>query len=183
MRPRTMIRPIYRPAPTHRTCRRRRCPPMTYFPATKRARAAGKPYSFLHISKAEIDLPPDIDHYAPEVYAKSAENLNKLIMTASCPRRKPRYYAYRLIMGSHADRPDCRRLGRRLRHQPHPQARIHPRTRKTTASARSRRSTPRPAWSCWPTRQRRSRAPGRRATTGTPIADLTADDGIRTPSG
>jgi uncharacterized protein (DUF1015 family) len=40
-----------------------------------RVRAAGKPYSFLHISKAEIDLPPEVDHYAPEVYAKSAENL------------------------------------------------------------------------------------------------------------
>ena len=37
-----------------------------------RQRAAGKPYSFLHISKAEIDLPPEVDHYAPEVYAKSA---------------------------------------------------------------------------------------------------------------
>ena len=44
-----------------------------------RVRADGKPYSFLHISKAEIDLPEEIDHYAPEVYAKSAENLQKLI--------------------------------------------------------------------------------------------------------
>ena len=44
-----------------------------------RVRAAGKPHSFLHISKAEIDLPPEVDHYAPEVYAKSAENLRKLI--------------------------------------------------------------------------------------------------------
>ncbi len=67
-----------------------------------RERAAGKPYSFLHISKAEIDLPPEIDHYAPEVYAKSAENLEKLIAGGILMRdAKPCYYAYRLIMGSH----------------------------------------------------------------------------------
>jgi uncharacterized protein (DUF1015 family) len=65
-----------------------------------RQRAAGKPYSFLHISKAEIDLPPEVDHYALEVYAKSAENLQKLIDTGILIRdAKPCYYAYRLVMG------------------------------------------------------------------------------------
>lgn len=39
----------------------------------------GNPWSFLHISKAEIDLPPGTDHYAPAVYAKSAENLSNMI--------------------------------------------------------------------------------------------------------
>jgi uncharacterized protein (DUF1015 family) len=68
-----------------------------------RVRAAGKPYSFLHISKAEIDLPPEIDHYAPEVYAKSAENLKRLIDGGILTREaKPCYYAYRLVMGTHA---------------------------------------------------------------------------------
>jgi uncharacterized protein (DUF1015 family) len=67
-----------------------------------RARAAGKPYSFLHISKAEIDLPPEIDHYAAEVYAKSAENLKRLVDGGILVREeKPCYYAYRLIMGAH----------------------------------------------------------------------------------
>ena len=67
-----------------------------------RDRAAGKPYSFLHISKAEIDLPPEVDHYAPEVYAKSAENLNKLIDAGILFRdSQPCYYAYRLVMGEH----------------------------------------------------------------------------------
>ena len=67
-----------------------------------RQRAAGKTYSFLHISKAEIDLPPEVDHYAPEVYAKSAENLKKLVDAGVLFRDKtPCYYAYRLIMGSH----------------------------------------------------------------------------------
>lgn len=35
----------------------------------------GNPYSFLHIDKAEIDLPAQVDLYADEVYAKAATNL------------------------------------------------------------------------------------------------------------
>ena len=67
-----------------------------------RVRAEGKPYSFLHISKAEIDLPASVDHYAPEVYAKSAENFKRLIAGNILLREaKPCYYAYRLIMGAH----------------------------------------------------------------------------------
>ncbi|HNH35779.1 MAG TPA: DUF1015 family protein, partial [Rhodocyclaceae bacterium] len=34
-----------------------------------RERAVGRPWSFLHISKPEIDLPADTDPYAPAVYA------------------------------------------------------------------------------------------------------------------
>jgi uncharacterized protein (DUF1015 family) len=67
-----------------------------------RARAAGKPWSFLHISKPEIDLPVGTDPYAPQVYAKAAENLSRMSSAgvlvrdaASC------YYVYRLIMGEH----------------------------------------------------------------------------------
>ena len=67
-----------------------------------RLRAAGKPYSFLHISKAEIDLPEDVDHYSPAVYAKSAENLQRLIDQGILLREDtPCYYAYRLVMGEH----------------------------------------------------------------------------------
>lgn len=67
-----------------------------------RQRAGGLPLSFLHISKAEIDLPPDIDPYSPEVYAKSAENLHRLIASGVLQRDPCAcYYAYRLIMGEH----------------------------------------------------------------------------------
>ena len=67
-----------------------------------RARAAGKPCSFLHISKAEIDLPPDTDPYAPAVYAKSAENFRRLIAEGILIRdAAPCYYAYRMTMGEH----------------------------------------------------------------------------------
>ena len=47
--------------------------------AEARVLAEGRPWSFLHISKPEIDLPPDTDPYAPEVYAKAAENLHRMI--------------------------------------------------------------------------------------------------------
>jgi uncharacterized protein (DUF1015 family) len=64
-----------------------------------RVRAAGKPWSFLHISKPEIDLPPGTDPHAPEVYAKAAENLQRMLAQKVLERdRKPCYYAYRLVM-------------------------------------------------------------------------------------
>ena len=64
-----------------------------------RLRAAGKPWSFLHISKPEIDLPRDIDPHAPAVYAKAAENLRKMLAAGVLVRdTAPRYYAYRLSM-------------------------------------------------------------------------------------
>ncbi len=67
-----------------------------------RARAAGKPYSFLHISKPEIDLAEGIDPYDPAVYAKAAENLRRMIDEGVLVQdEKPCYYAYRLTMGDH----------------------------------------------------------------------------------
>ena len=70
--------------------------------AEARERAAGKPWSFLHISKAEIDLPEDIDPYDPAVYAKSAENLAAMLEEGILKRDdKDCYYVYRLTMGDH----------------------------------------------------------------------------------
>jgi uncharacterized protein (DUF1015 family) len=67
-----------------------------------RARAAGKPWSFLHISKPEIDLPAGTDPYAPQVYAKAAENLGLMVRKGVLARDPaPCYYVYRLIMGKH----------------------------------------------------------------------------------
>ncbi len=64
-----------------------------------RERAADRPWSFLHISKAEIDLAEDIDPYDPAVYVKSAENLQKMLDEGILLREdKPCYYVYRLIM-------------------------------------------------------------------------------------
>ena len=70
--------------------------------AEARERAAGRPWSFLHISKAEIDLPADTDPYSPAVYSRSAENLRRLVDAGVLVRDpSPRYYAYRLTLGGH----------------------------------------------------------------------------------
>ena len=65
--------------------------------AEARDRAKGKPWSFLHVSKAEIDLDPAIDPHDRAVYAKAAENLRRMIEAGVLVRDdKPCYYAYRL---------------------------------------------------------------------------------------
>jgi uncharacterized protein (DUF1015 family) len=67
-----------------------------------REMARGNLNSFLHVSKAEIDLAPDIDPYAPDVYAKAAANMQALLDKGVLKRdAKPCYYAYRMIMGDH----------------------------------------------------------------------------------
>lgn len=66
-----------------------------------RAMAAGNPYSFLHVSRPEIDLPDDIDLYSEPVYLKGRESLRRFIAegvlvqdSAEC------YYVYRQKMGT-----------------------------------------------------------------------------------
>ncbi|NLO91656.1 MAG: DUF1015 domain-containing protein, partial [Elusimicrobia bacterium] len=64
--------------------------------------AKGKPLSFLHVSKAEIDLPEGTDVYAPAVYKKAAENFDKMLKDGVLIReKKPCFYVYRLQMGAH----------------------------------------------------------------------------------
>jgi uncharacterized protein (DUF1015 family) len=67
-----------------------------------RLRAAGRPWSFLHISKPEIDLPPETDPYSTTVYAKGKENFLRMrgegVLVGD---DQPCYYIYRLVMGSH----------------------------------------------------------------------------------
>ena len=68
-----------------------------------REMATGKPLSFLHVSKPEIDLPVGTDLYSPQVYAKGAENFSKLISQSALKQDdKPNFYLYRQIMGKHA---------------------------------------------------------------------------------
>ncbi len=71
--------------------------------AEARVRADGKPWSFLHISKPEIDLPSGTDPHAPQVYAKAGENFRRMLAQKVLERDpQPCYYAYRLIMDGHA---------------------------------------------------------------------------------
>jgi uncharacterized protein (DUF1015 family) len=67
------------------------------------ALAAGNPLSFLHVSRAEIDLPPGTDAHDDAVYAKAAENFAALRTAAPLLEEpEPAVYFYRLKMGEHA---------------------------------------------------------------------------------
>lgn len=57
------------------------------------------PYSFLHIDKAEIDLPLDTNHYSAKVYEKAKDNLYSMIDKGIYIQdEKPVLYIYRLTM-------------------------------------------------------------------------------------
>jgi uncharacterized protein (DUF1015 family) len=69
-----------------------------------RALVKNNPYSFLHISKPEVDLPQDIDLYDEKVYKKGKENLTKFIEQGILLQDKnPSFYLYRLVMGNHTE--------------------------------------------------------------------------------
>ena len=64
-----------------------------------RAMVKGNPYSFLHVDKAEVDLPLGTELYSATVYNKAAENLRKLETDGVCSQdRTDCLYIYRQIM-------------------------------------------------------------------------------------
>jgi len=70
--------------------------------AEAKALVEGRPWSFLHISRPEIDLADDVDPYDASVYAKGRENLDRMVQEGVLVRDAvPCYYAYRLTMGGH----------------------------------------------------------------------------------
>ena len=61
--------------------------------------AAGNNYSFLRITKSEIDLPDGIDTHNQQVYDMAKINLELFIQTGTLyAEAKPCYYIYQLIM-------------------------------------------------------------------------------------
>ena len=61
--------------------------------------AAGKPYSYLHICRAEIDLPEQENPYDPSVYKKAKSNIAEFLEKGVFIREdKPAFYVYRQIM-------------------------------------------------------------------------------------
>jgi len=66
-----------------------------------KALADGNPLSFLHVSRAEIDLAPGTDQYSDGVYRKAVENFDTLRKCAPLVVDEPSLYVYRLKMGDH----------------------------------------------------------------------------------
>jgi uncharacterized protein (DUF1015 family) len=61
--------------------------------------AAGNNYSFLRITKSEIDLPDGIDTHSQQVYDKAKANLELFIQNGTLfKEEKPCYYIYQLVM-------------------------------------------------------------------------------------
>src|SRR5438874_13550158 len=67
-----------------------------------RALAAGDPLSFLHVSRAEIDLARGTDPHADSVYRLAAEHYRRLQREAPLVREAtPSAYLYRLHVEGH----------------------------------------------------------------------------------
>lgn len=99
----TLIRPFRALRPAAGLAGAVIAPPYDVVSASEaRQRAAGRPWSFLHISRPEIDLPDGTDPYSPPVYRQGATMLARMIDEEVLVReRQACYYAYRLRMGEH----------------------------------------------------------------------------------
>lgn len=65
--------------------------------------AVGNAFSFLHITKSEIDLPESTDSHSQTVYDLALENLNAFLQRdVLFKESKPCYYIYQLIMDGRA---------------------------------------------------------------------------------
>jgi len=147
-----------------------------------RARAAGRPYSFLHVSKPEIDLPPGTDPFAEAVYARGRENFRRLLAQGVIRRDPaPCYYFYRLVMGGHTQTglvaaASCAAYaaGRIARHE-------HTRPDKEDDRVRQIEALDAQTGPVFLTyrSQEAIGALAREVCAGDPIVDVTADDGVR----
>ncbi len=150
--------------------------------AEARERAKGKAWSFLHVSKAEIDLDPATDPYDGAVYAKAAENLKAMIAAGVLIRdAKPSYYVYRTTwrgrvstglaaIASLADYAS----NRVRRHEHTTPAKEDDRVRQIEAV----NAQTGPVMLGYPTAPQID-AMLARAASGAPAFDMTADDGVR----
>ncbi|MEL6651165.1 MAG: DUF1015 family protein [Bacteroidota bacterium] len=70
--------------------------------AEAKVEAEGKPYSFLHVIKPEIDLPTETDPYSMPVYEKGRDNFQKMIADGVIKQdEQESLYVYQQIMGAH----------------------------------------------------------------------------------
>ena len=93
----TLIKPFRALRPVAARAREVLAPPYDVLStAEARERARGKLWSFLHVSRPDIDLPSSTDPHSSAVYAKAAENLERMVAERVLLRdARPHYYAYR----------------------------------------------------------------------------------------
>jgi len=143
---------------------------------------ARSPLSFIHVSRAEIDLPAGTDVYGDVVYARARENFERLRKTAPLVEEdQPAVYLYRLKMGSHVQTglAACYSLDE----YDDGLIKKHERTRRDKEDDRTRhisvlRAQTGPVFLTYRASEEVD-AIVDRVTTGTPLFDFTAEDGIR----
>ncbi len=147
-----------------------------------RALAAGNPLSFLHVSRAEIDLPPSTNPHADAVYERARQNFETLRAEAPLVvETEPTVYAYRLRMGGHEQTGIAACYS--VDEYNHDIIRKHERTRRDKEDDRTRhiltlRAQTGPVFLTY----RASAdvdAVTRRITAGTPLFDVMAPDGVQ----
>jgi uncharacterized protein (DUF1015 family) len=98
-----LVRPFRGLRPASRWAAEVAAPPYDVIEADEaRERVKGHPLSFLHVTKPEVDLDPEIDPHDPRIYEKGLENLNRFVRDGILIQDpNPCFYLYRLRMGNH----------------------------------------------------------------------------------
>jgi uncharacterized protein (DUF1015 family) len=99
----SLIKPFRGLGPTPGRAAEVAAPPYDVVTAAEaRALVAERPWSFLHVSRAEVDLPAATDPYDPRVYATARDNLERMVSQGVLEvDTAPSLYVYRLTMGGH----------------------------------------------------------------------------------
>jgi uncharacterized protein (DUF1015 family) len=144
--------------------------------------AADNPLSFLRVSRPELDLPNDTNPYADVVYEAAQRNFAQLISAAPLVHEEhPSLYLYRLQMGGHVQTgvAGCYSVEEYDRDL----IRKHEKTRKDKEDDRTRhivdlRAQTGPVFLTYPAVPAINAA-AREASTGVPLFDFAAADGVR----
>lgn len=146
-----------------------------------RALADGNPLSFLHVSRAEIDLPPGTDPHSDAVYGRAADNFTALKTDAPLLMEDvPSLYLYRLGMSEHVQTGVCGAFS--LDEYDRDIIRKHERTRRDKEDDRTRhmlelRAQTGPVFLTYPVSRAIDDLVGR-ATQTSPLFDFSAPDRI-----
>ena len=146
------------------------------------ALADGNPLSFLHVVRPDIDFPPEQDPYAPEVYDRAAYNLQQLLVDGVLIREPLEcLYAYRQVMNGRAQTGivccvhiDDYENNLILKHEKTRKSKEDDRTRHVLAL----KANAGPVFLTYRTVEAISQQ-AELATSGKPLYDFTAVDGIR----
>jgi uncharacterized protein (DUF1015 family) len=143
--------------------------------------ARGNPWSFLHVVRPEIDLPPDTDVHADAVYARGRENLDRFLREVPFEEDgAPVLYVYRLRGAGHAQTGvvGCCSIDEYDRDL----IKKHEKTRPDKEDDRTRhvvemQAQAEPIFLAYRGREEVSRLVGA-VTAGPPLFDFTAEDGV-----